>query len=254
MLSLTLADAAGLRWAQAQVARHHYLQAPVDVRCRPLAYLIRLFDRPVGCLIFGRPEATKVLGWYGSVEETLTGVCPLSRWQILNLARVYLDPCIQRGGAFAHPDGLVGPSILPGFYDRQHRWKSTCASYVIELALARVSFDFLYHRPPVFLDQPYEIVHIISYCNAKLHKGTIYRAAHFERVRVNAQGIETYRRAAQPLTPEEHAIIALRSQEDQRARRLRSLAGVRHIQQLPLAWGLEQPPTFVERYNHPFYS
>ncbi len=83
MLSLILAGEAGLCWAQAQVRHHHYLHAPVDVRCRPLAYLVMLFGNPVGCLIFGRPEATKVTGWYGSVEDVQAGTCPLTRWQIL---------------------------------------------------------------------------------------------------------------------------------------------------------------------------
>ena len=39
-LSLHVADTAGLRWAQRMVAAHHYLRKPVDVRCRPLCYLV----------------------------------------------------------------------------------------------------------------------------------------------------------------------------------------------------------------------
>lgn len=234
MLSLKLADTAELAWAQKQVTHYHYLHTPVDVRCRPLAYLVMLFDQKVGCLIFGRPEATKVTGWYGSVEDVLTGTCPLTRWQILNLARVYLDPCIQRGGAFAHPGGLIGSNVLPGFYDRRQIWRSTCASYVVELAISRVPFEYLYERPPVWMDQPYEIVHIISYCDTKRHKGTVYLAARFEQVRVNEQSIATYRRVVRPLTPAEHAIIARRSQQDRRAQHLRAQAGVKHIRQLSL--------------------
>ena len=234
MLSLILADAAGLRWAQAQARRHHYLHAPVDVRCRPLAYLIMLFGIPVGCLIFGIPEATKVTGWYGSVEDVQAGICPLTRWQILNLARVYLDPCVQRSGAFTHPDGLIGPSILPFFYDRHVHWQNASASYVIDLALDRVVFDFLYHRPPVWMEQPYELVHIISYSDTNRHRGTLYQAAHFERVRVNVHGIETYRRVARPLTQYEHDLLHKRSQEDRRAQQLRARACTRHIEQLSL--------------------
>lgn len=62
MLTLDLADHNGLRWAQRQVTRHHYLRTHVDPRCRPLAYLVRLdaYNGPVvGCLIFGRPEASR---------------------------------------------------------------------------------------------------------------------------------------------------------------------------------------------------
>ncbi len=239
MLSLKLADAVGLRWAQEQVTRHHYLHTPVDVRCRPLAYVVTLFDHPVGCVIFGRAEATKVSGWYGSVADVQAGACPLTRWQILNLARVYLDPCIQSDGAYTHSRGLIGPSILPCFYDRENTWHSAAASYVINLALERVSFEYLYYRPPVWMSQPYERAHIISYCDTKRHKGTIYRAARFEWVRVNANGIETYRRAARPLTAAERAIIARRSQEDKRAQRLRAIARNRPIEQLPLLSLLE---------------
>lgn len=232
-LSLVLADAAGLRWSQAQVTQHHYLHTPVDVRCRPLAYLVMLFEQPMGCLIFGRPEATKVTGWYGSVEDVQAGLCAYTRWQILNLARVYLDTRIQRGGEFADSH------ILPGFYDRRRIWRSTAASYVIDLALERIAFEYLYHRPPVWMDQPYELAHIISYCDTRFHKGTIYRSAHFERVRVNGQGIETYRRATRPLTHAEHAALAKRSREDRRAQRLRALVATSHIKQLSLMSVLE---------------
>ncbi len=52
MLTVTLADKSGLKWAQEQVLQHHYLLTPVDARCSPVAMLVKLFDRPVGCLIF----------------------------------------------------------------------------------------------------------------------------------------------------------------------------------------------------------
>jgi hypothetical protein len=84
------------------------------------------------------------------------------------------------------------------------------------------------------MEQPYEVKHILSYCDSRRHKGTIYQAAAFERVRINNQGIETYRRSVRKLTPAEHAVIGKRSQEDQRAQQLRALAHVKHIEQLPL--------------------
>lgn len=40
-LTITLADAADLAWAQRIVTVHHYLRAPVDPRARPMAYIIR---------------------------------------------------------------------------------------------------------------------------------------------------------------------------------------------------------------------
>src|SRR5258707_5004078 len=95
-LTLALADSAGLRWAQQQATQYHYLHHPVDVRCRPLAYLVQRNGLDLGCLIFGRPEATRVTGWYGSVEDVTAGKCPLNHWQILNLARVWLDPPLPK--------------------------------------------------------------------------------------------------------------------------------------------------------------
>jgi hypothetical protein len=209
-LSLVLADPQGLHWAQEQVTEHHYLHHPVDVRCRPLAYLVQYQDQPMGCLIFGRPEATRVTGWYGSVEEVATGSCPLTRWQILNLARVWLHPDLQTGGRCFIPHA---------------------ASWAIAHALRRVSFEYLVSRPPVWLDEPYEIREVLSYCDTRVHHGTLYRAANFRLVRTNERGIETYARPLRRLTHAEHREIARRSQADLRARRLRA---ARTIVQPPL--------------------
>lgn len=200
-LALILADATGLRWAQEQVTEHHYLHHPVDVRCRPLAYLVQYQDQPMGCLIFGRPEATRVTGWYGSVEEVATGSCPLTRWQILNLARVWLHPDLQTGGRCFIPHA---------------------ASWAIAQALRRVGFEYLVSRPPVWLNEPYEIREVLSYCDTRVHHGTLYRAANFRLVRTNERGIETYARPLRHLTHAEHAEIARRSRADLRARRLRA--------------------------------
>ena len=46
-LSLILADKDGLRWAQQQVTLHHYLHRPVDVRSRPLAYIVQVEGTPM---------------------------------------------------------------------------------------------------------------------------------------------------------------------------------------------------------------
>lgn len=209
-LSLVLADQQGLHWAQEQVIQHHYLHRPVDVRCRPLAYLVLLAGEPMGCLIFGRPEATHVHGWYGSVEDVARGACPLTRWQVLNLARVWLHPDLQAGGQCSIPNA---------------------ASWAIAQALRRVGFEYLVSHPPVWLNEPYEIREVLSYCDTRVHQGTLYRAANFRLVRTNERGIETYARPLRHLTHAEHAEIARRSQADLRARRLRA---ARTIVQPPL--------------------
>ncbi|GHO91504.1 hypothetical protein KSF_015520 [Reticulibacter mediterranei] len=146
----------------------------------------------------------------------------MSRWEVLNLARVWLDPALQKdGGKWYHPPGLIGPSVLPGFYDRRRSWHSSAASYVMDLALERVVFDFLYCRPPVWIEEPYQIREILSYCDARRHRGTLYRASRFTLVRKNAVGIETYVRPVRCLTSTEQAIIANRSHHDPRCRKLR---------------------------------
>ncbi len=78
---------------------HHYLHVPVDLRCSPVAYLVTPLGEPVGCLIFVRPEATCVTGWYGSLEEVRQDRCSLTRWEVLNLARIWLEanPLIRHG-------------------------------------------------------------------------------------------------------------------------------------------------------------
>jgi hypothetical protein len=233
MLSVVLADKHGLKWAQEQVILHHYLHTPVDDRCSPVALLVTLFEKRVGCLIFGRPEATRVNGWYGSVDDVRTGKCRLSRWEVLNLARVWLDPSLQKdGGQWYHPPGLPGPSVLPGFYDRKRVWHSCAASSVIDLALERIVFDFLSCKPPVWMEEPYAIREILSYSDSRRHKGTLYRASRFTLVRTNAVGIETYVRPVRGLTPAEQAIIAFRSQHDPRCRKLREARRVASYEQL----------------------
>ena len=82
MLTVAIADKSGLTWAQEQVKQHHYLHTSVDDRCSPISMVVMLFDCPVGCLIFWRPEATRVNGWYGSVEDVRTGKLRLTRWEI----------------------------------------------------------------------------------------------------------------------------------------------------------------------------
>lgn len=205
-LTLQLADGRGLAWAQQMVSQYHYLHTPVDTRCSPVAYLVQLDGNRVGCLIFGRPEATRAYGWYGSVEDTQRPLsdpkyCPLTRWQVLNLARIWIAPEIQHEGK---------------------RYIANTATYVIGQALRRIVWEFLLVRPPVWCDEPYELRQILSYCDSAIHQGTLYRASNFRLVRTNKRGIQTYARDLRRLTHMEHAAIRNASQMDERARRLRS--------------------------------
>lgn len=208
MLTIKLADKQGLAWCQDMVIAHHYLHKPVDVRCNPVAYLLRWATSQVGCLIFGRPEATRVNGWYGSVEDVRAGRCPLTRWQIINMARVWLHPSIQRGG---------------------DRYIVNAATWCIAKALHRVVYDYLVEKPPVWMEEPYEIRECLSYCDTNMHRGTLYRAANFRLVRTNARGIQTYARSLRRLSHAEIAHIRATSAEDGRGGKLRAERAWLHL-------------------------
>ena len=202
-LELMLADRAGLAAAQDAVAAYHYLRAPVDSRCSPVAYLVALAqEKVVGCLIFGRPEATRCYTGnltYGSQADVERERATFDRWEVLNLARVWLDPRIQRGGRWCRPD------LLPGFRDRRGVWRSSAASWCIQEALSTIGYDYLTQRPPVFPDEPYEIKAVLSYCDTRQHKGKIYEAAGFTLARRNEAGIETwFTQDVAPLSRYEH--------------------------------------------------
>jgi hypothetical protein len=179
----------------------------------------------VGCLIVGRPQATRCQSWYGSVDDAAAGRCAVTRWQVLNLARVWLVPSVQAGG----PD--CAAEQLPGYIDRHGRWHSTLASDALRQLASRVGFEYLLARPPVFLDEPYEVRWLLSYCDSRQHRGVIYRAAGFELYRTNEDGLQTWRLPLPSLTQAEHASIATASAACPRARRFRS---DRHQQQAQL--------------------
>ena len=219
MLTLTVADPAMLAWCQAQWRAHHYLRAPIDPRCSVLAYVVSLHGVTVGALGFGRPESTRCYRGgltYGSVADVTAGRAQYSRWEVLNLARVWLDPIVQQGGVWHTPE------LLPGYVDRRGVWRSTLASVVIGLALEQVVIDYLLRFPPCFPEEPYQLAEVLSYCDTRRHRGTIYRAAGFRLVRTNAAGIETYARAVRRLTAAEDAQVLMASEASPRSRRYRA--------------------------------
>ena len=211
----------GLEWSQKLVTACHYLKHPVDVRCSPLAYEVSLeparsLSSQAGCLIFGRPEATRCGDWYGSVDDVARGFCEVTRWQVINLARVFIFGRYQGEGAIVHKD------LLPGFTDRHGVWRSTLGSTAIAQALDRVVIDYLLARPPCFLDEPYELSYCLSYCDTRVHRGSLYKAAGFELYRTNTTGIQTWRKRLRPLTPAEHEAVRLASERSERSRKYRT--------------------------------
>jgi hypothetical protein len=198
------------------VTRYHYLHAPVDIRSKPLAYLVLLGGLWVGCLIFGRPEAARTGDWYGDVADKVAGQCRFSRWELLNLSRVWLDPAVQQNGIWYSPD------LLPGFYDRQGTFHSSLATTAILMALDCLVVDYLMAFPPVDVREPYQIAEVLSYC-AERHKGIIYQQSGFRLERENRQGLQTYARPVRPLTPGEDAYIRFLAEHSPRSKHYRAL-------------------------------
>jgi hypothetical protein len=212
----------GLRWAQDRVSRYHYLRASVDLRCRPFAYLVcaDFCDEPLGCLIFGRPEATRCYDGaltYGSSKDVADGRAVWDRWEVLNLARVWLSPSVQQGGRWCAPEQV------PGFTDRRGLWRPALASWAIGEALGRIGYDYLRLHPPVDCSFPYTIRCVLSYCDRSKHRGTVYRASGFWLARVNERGIETWHTTAvAPLTNYQDDMIRKLARQSERSQRIRA--------------------------------
>jgi len=163
-LRIELGDDSTLRWAQETVTQHHYLHQPVDPRARPMVYVIRHDDFRVGLVMLGIPHATKCSGWWGYPGLP-------TQWQVVDLCRIWLDPCLQRGGFWCEP------GEVPGYVDRKGTFRPTVATWAIGEVLARVQADRVRLWPPVYPDQPYHILLGLSYSDPKYHRGTIYRHA-----------------------------------------------------------------------------
>jgi hypothetical protein len=215
-----------LLWCKDHIERGHYLHTWPDPRTRPLAYQVWRMtpwgNWRIGCLVFGRPEATRCYKGeltYGSLLDVSTGRAIYDRWEVLNLSRVWLDPSVQCGGL------LCLPEMLPGFIDRKGAWRPALASHVIGAALRRVGFEYLLDHPVCFVEQPYLIRAVLSYCDTRLHRGSIYRASGFELARTNAAAKQTWwTSTVSPLTSEQDAAIRSLAATHPRSIRIREAA------------------------------
>jgi len=193
-----------LKWAQEQVILHHYRHTAVDPRCRPFAYIVWLSAEPVGCLIYGRPQATRCYTGkltYGSYQDVQARKARFDRWEILNLARVWLSPSIQRDGSEYVPHA---------------------ASLVIRESMKRIGFDYLMQAPPVDCAFPYQIRCIMSYCDTKYHSGWIYMASRFKYSHKNDDGKVTYMKVIPGLTDQQDAYIQCLAEMNSRSQRIRA--------------------------------
>lgn len=193
-------------WAQRQVELHHYLGQRVHQRARPLAYLIVMTDENevehrVGCLIFGRMQSSRCAGWYGSLADVQSGWARLTQWELLTLMRVWIDPRLQRGGLWYIPNA---------------------ATRMVSQALKQVSYDYLLLWPPAYLDQPWKLREVISYCHSDRFFCTLYLASNFKLVRENKAGLQTYMRQLPQLQPHQIRHIEEASRFNARARQRRA--------------------------------
>lgn len=166
----------------------HYLHKMPDPRTSYEMYAIcsDVFEI-FGFMVFGRPQNCRCKNWFGKLEDWQSGHCEITNWQVLNLARVWIKPEAQKGGKYC------SPRFVPGFIDRRGDFQSTLASEAIGAAVRMIGEDYLVHRPPVNLAEPYEIRWLLSHCDTRFHRGTIYQASGFELFKTNAEGIQTWR-------------------------------------------------------------
>lgn len=202
------------------VRRHHYLHTAPDARTRPFAYVVAVHGVSAGCLFFGRTQSTACYKGeltYGGSEALKSGKAKYDRWEVLNLSRLWFSPDHQRGGRYFTADRI------PGFLDRRGVFRSTLASAVVHMAQARIGYDYLLRYPPCFLDQPYRIRTLLSYCNRTLHRGAVYRAAGWHLSRENGRGIQTWWTGdVADLSEEQDESIRAAAQESLRSVRIRN--------------------------------
>lgn len=94
-----------IAWCQEQITREHYLHAPVDVRSRPLVYMVYIGGAGVGCLIYNRTESTRCYQGgltYGSLDDVRESRAMYSRWEILTE-----PPIAEPGGCRTKGDGTM---------------------------------------------------------------------------------------------------------------------------------------------------
>ncbi len=161
------------------VERDHYLHRWPDPRSLPFAYRLIVDGRqyaddgrPHGVVVFKKLQHQRQRGLFGYPDLP-------TAWQILDMARVWVHPDWQGVGASGH---------------------SFCMfTRMVSRALRRVQRDWLDHHPPRFLDLPYHIELVISYCEMAHHEGVGYRAASFEKIGVTSDGRkEIYLRRLRP--------------------------------------------------------
>jgi len=222
-------DKKDLDWALEMFKLHHYMKRVPHPKSDLLVYIIRRVKdgARVGCILYNRMQCSRVRGWFGSLEEVNAGACPYTQWEMINLARVWLSPMIQRpypvdeDAAQAVPCGPV-PQFLFAPEEPMPEYVHHAASQVILESLDRVAVDYLKRFPPPFPGEPWRLRQCVSYCDTKLFNCAIYQASRFRAVRENKQGIRTYVHGLRDLLPHEVDEIMEASRTNARCRRRRA--------------------------------
>lgn len=217
--------ASDLEWSLAAgaITRCHYLRTFPDPRGMPVVLSITLRGEWVGCLVFCRPESNRRYKGeltYGSKEDQISGRARFDRWEVLNLARVWLSPDVQAGGRLCHS------GVVPGFTDRKGAFRTTFASTVVRMGIESIKYYYLMIYPPCFLLEPYQIRVVLSYCDTRVHRGVLYRASGFAPAGTNRDGVETwYFDRISPLDQDQDEDIRLASRRSDRSARKRHARG-----------------------------
>jgi hypothetical protein len=161
------------------IQREHYLQRWPDPRSLPFAYRLYVDGYPPeinwlphGVIVFKKPQHQRQRGLFGYAGLP-------THWQVLDMARVWINPELQRSQANGHASNLF--------------------SQFASAAIRRVQWDWLEHHPPRFPDLPYHIEVIVSYCDLAHHDGTAYRASNFRWIGYTSDRTkEVYARTLRP--------------------------------------------------------
>ena len=153
------------------VELYHYLHKWPDPRSLPFAYHITVDGRKYapdgrlnGLLVLKKPQHHK--------QRDLFGYDGLpTAWQVLDLARVWINPYWQRKEA--------GHSLCVFSRAVSRLWQSAGKG---DWRTSRLQLDWLEHHPPVFPELPYHIRVLISYCQLEHHDGVGYRASGFQSI------------------------------------------------------------------------
>lgn len=160
------------------VEKYHYLHKWPDPRSLPFAYRVlvdgRLFaedGRLYGLLVLKKLQHHKQRGLFGY------GDMPTA-WQVLDLARVWIHPSLQRRQTNGHALAIFSRAV-------SRLWQPAGKP---DARMNRLQADWLDHHPPVFPNLPYHIRILVSYCQLEHHDGTGYRAAGLRSIGLTNDG------------------------------------------------------------------